>query len=74
MPRQVSLLSCWDVFVCRACLGDNCSVEEKLEFKGGIFLRKRKSFIIWVILVIVTVEHLRQCMKELEVHGRTSRS
>ena len=40
VPRQVSLLSCWDVFVCRACLGDNCSVEEKLEFKGGIFLRK----------------------------------
>ena len=31
-PRQVSLLSCWDVFVYRTCLGHNCSVEEKLEF------------------------------------------
>ena len=33
VPRQVSLLSCWDV--CRTCPGHNCSVEEKLEFKGG---------------------------------------
>ena len=31
-PRQVSLLSCWYVFVYRTCLGHNCSVEEKLEF------------------------------------------
>ena len=28
VPRQVSLLSCWDVFVCRTCLGRNCTVEE----------------------------------------------
>ena len=35
MPRQVSLLSCQDVFVCRTCLSHNCSVEEKLEFKRG---------------------------------------
>ena len=35
MPRQVSLLSCQDVFVCRTCLGHKCSVEEKLEFKRG---------------------------------------
>ena len=35
VPRQVSLLSCCDVFVCRTCLGHNCSVEEKLEFKRG---------------------------------------
>ena len=33
-PKQVSLLSCRDVFVCRTCLGHNCSVE-KLEFKRG---------------------------------------
>ena len=33
MPRQVSLLSCWDVFVCKLCLGHKCSVEEKLEVK-----------------------------------------
>ena len=33
--RQVSLLSCRDVFVCRTCLGHNCLVEEKLEFKRG---------------------------------------
>ena len=32
VPRQMSLLSCQDVFVCRACLGHICSVE-KLEFK-----------------------------------------
>ena len=35
VPRQVSPLSCWDVFVCRTCLGHNCSAEEKLEFKRG---------------------------------------
>ena len=27
--RQVGVLSCRDVFVCRTCLGHNCSVEEK---------------------------------------------
>ena len=32
VPRQVS---CRNAFVCRACLGHNCLVEEKLEFKGG---------------------------------------
>ena len=37
MPRQVSL-SCRDVFVCRTCLGHNCSVEEKLEFKRGEYV------------------------------------
>ena len=35
VPRQVSLLSCRDVFVCKTCLSHNCSVEEKLEFKRG---------------------------------------
>ena len=35
VSRQVSLRSCWDVFVCRTCLGHDCSVEEKLEFKRG---------------------------------------
>ena len=35
VPRQVSLLLCWDVFVYRARLGCNCSVEEKLEFERG---------------------------------------
>ena len=33
--RQLNLLSFRDVFVCRTCLGHNCSVEEKLEFKRG---------------------------------------
>ena len=33
MPRQLSLLSCWDVFVCRTCLGHNRTLEEKLRFK-----------------------------------------
>ena len=27
MPRQASLLSCRDIFVCRTCFGHNCSVE-----------------------------------------------
>ena len=31
----MSLLSCQNFFVCRTCLGDNCLVEEKLEFKRG---------------------------------------
>ena len=35
VPRQVSLLSCRDIFVCRTCLRHNCSVVEKLEFKTG---------------------------------------
>ena len=35
VPRQVILLSCWNVFVCRTCLGHNCLVGEKLEFKKG---------------------------------------
>ena len=35
MPRQVSLLSCWDVFFGRICPGHNCSVEEKLGCKEG---------------------------------------
>ena len=29
----MSLLSFWNVFVCRTCLGHNCTAEEKLEFK-----------------------------------------
>ena len=35
VPRQVNLLSCRDIFVCRTCLRHNCSVVEKLEFKTG---------------------------------------
>ena len=35
VPRQVNLLSCRYVFVCRIYLGHNCSIEEKLEFKIG---------------------------------------
>ena len=33
LPRQVSLLSCWNVLVCRTCIDPNGSVEEKLDFK-----------------------------------------
>ena len=35
VPRQVSLLSCQDVFVCRTCLDYNSSAGEKLEVKRG---------------------------------------
>ena len=45
LARQVSLLSCWDIFVCITCLGHNCTVEEKLEFKRGEnVLEKVKKF------------------------------
>ena len=33
VPNQMSLLSCRDIFFCRTCLGHNCSVKEKLDFK-----------------------------------------
>ena len=35
VPKWLSLLSCQDVFICRTCLGYNCSVRKKLEFKRG---------------------------------------
>ena len=35
VPRQVSLLSCRDIFVYRIWLHHNCSAVEKLEFKTG---------------------------------------
>ena len=35
MPRQVILVSCCDVFVCKTCLGHNFSEVGKLEFKRG---------------------------------------
>ena len=35
VPRQVSLLSCRDILICRTCLCHNFSVVEKLEFKTG---------------------------------------
>ena len=38
VSRLVSLLSCWDVFICRTYLDHNCSVEEKLEFKRGEYV------------------------------------
>ena len=46
------------VFVCRLCIGHNCTVEEKLEFKRGEdVLQGLKSFVIWVIWLVVIVEH-----------------
>ena len=37
VTRRVSLLPYEDVFVCRTCLGQNCTVKEKVEveFKIG---------------------------------------
>ena len=35
VPRQLSLVLCRDIFVCRTCLCHNCSVVEKREFKTG---------------------------------------
>ena len=48
MPRQISLLSFRDIFVCRSCLGHNCSVEGKLEFKrGGVVLEEVENFFLF---------------------------
>ena len=45
VPRQLNL-SCQDVFICRTCLGHNCSVE-KLEFKSGEdVLEEVKKFLL----------------------------
>ena len=50
VPKQVSILLYRDVFVCRTCLGHNCSVKEKLKFKRGEdVLEQRRSFATWVI-------------------------
>ena len=49
VPRQVSLVLSCDVFACRTCLGHNCLVEEKLEFKRGEDVLKWKGFVIWMI-------------------------
>ena len=51
VPRKVSLVSCHDIFVCRTCLGHNCSEEEKLEFKKGedVLKEVENFFFIWVI-------------------------
>ena len=35
LPRQVSLFSCQDFFVCWTCPGLNYSIEEKVPFKRG---------------------------------------
>ena len=57
VPRQVNLLSCRDVFVCRTRLGHNCSVE-KLEFKSGEdVLEEVKVFVMWVTWLVVMVEN-----------------
>ena len=51
VPREVSLLSYWDVFDCRTCLGHNCSIEEKLEFKGGKdVLEKVEKFYLFDVI------------------------
>ena len=44
VPRKVSLLSCRDVFVCRTCLGHNCSVVEKLELRVDDVLQEVEKF------------------------------
>ena len=57
----------------RTCLGHNCSVEEKLEFKRSkMFFRKWKSFVIKVIWLVVIVGHRRQWVQELVLRGRGS--
>ena len=52
-PRPVGLLSCWNVFVCRTCLGHNCSVEEKLEFKRGEDVLEEVEKFCYLVNIIV---------------------
>ena len=52
VPRQESLLSCRDVFVCRKCLGHNCSGEEKLEFKRDEDILERKEKFCYLVDMI----------------------
>ena len=58
LSRQVSLL-CQDVFVCRTCLGRNCLVEEKSEFKRGEDVSEEVEKFCYLGDMIM-VEHLRQ--------------
>ena len=62
LPRQVSLLSCCDAFVCRTCLGQSYSVEKKLELKRGeVVLQEVEKFYYLghMISYSVMVEHQR---------------
>ena len=63
----MSLPSCWDVFVCRTCLGQNCTVEKKLEFKRGEDILEEVEKFYLDDMVVVVVEHLRQRAQELVV-------
>ena len=52
MSKQLSVLSCWDAFVCRTCLDHNCSVQEKLEFERGDVLEKMEKLCYLVDIII----------------------
>ena len=52
MSRQLSVLSCWDAFVCRTCLDHNCSVQDKLEFERGDVLEKMEKLCYLVDIII----------------------
>ena len=61
VPRQVSLLSCRDVFVCRTCLGHSCSAEVELEFKRDEdVLEAVEKFCYLGSMISCLVEHLIQ--------------
>ena len=61
VPRQVSLLSCQDVFVCRTCFGHNCSLEERLQFRRREdILEEAETFRYLGDVSSVMVECLRQ--------------
>ena len=61
---RVSLLSCQQVFVCRTCLGLNCSVMEKVEFRGGgDVLEDVEKFCYLSGMLVPMVEHLNSDYK-----------
>ena len=53
MPRQLSVLSCWDAFVCRTCLDHNCSVQEKLEFERGEDVLEKMEKLCYLVDIII---------------------
>ena len=60
MPRQVSLLSYQDLFVCSTCLGHNCLAMEKIKLKRREdVLDEVGCTVIPVTCLAYMVEHLK---------------
>lgn len=76
MSRKVSLLF-WsqDVFFCRTCLGQNCSVKEWLNWRKVNIIQKRwKSVVILATCLAWMAGHLKRWVQEYVVPERSSKS